>query len=363
MTKRVSAALLAVLLLIPLGIVPAAASPASPVVLATLVRTQENAAPDYAWAFHGDGVELTAVNQNAPVQIGYMGTARTPIVINNGAVNNNPADGNGWRSVGPMDVDSGITVDTATAFQLRFSTLGHDDIHFSATQKSTGSGPEFFALAYSFSATGPFTAIADSQVAVARLSNDTYSALVPSFTNFPLPASVDNQPVVYLRVYMVNSTLTNRANGNTSINNIRITSGEDNNNGSQPIPPHEWGLPALHIDAPNHPFEMERLQWHNGAMSLRGSDVDFENIPISIRGRGNTTWQNVPEKRPLRLRFHTPRHMPGSAFAHNDWIIINNGPDNTQLRTHMAMDFNRRMNTNMHYVSIAQPVHVYVNGE
>ncbi|MCL2447281.1 MAG: CotH kinase family protein, partial [Oscillospiraceae bacterium] len=40
-----------------------------------------------------------------------------------------------------------------------------------------------------------------------------------------------------------------------------------------------------------------------------------------------------------------------------------NGPDNTQLRTHMAMDFNRRMNTNMHYVSIAQPVHVYVNGE
>jgi hypothetical protein len=160
---------------------------------------------------------LTAWSGDAQVVIG--GTGRTPVVINNGSIVG------GWRSVGPADVDAGITVDTATAFQIQFKTTGYTGIQFSATQKSTGSGPESFALAYSIgNPEGPFTPIADSKRDVSRdPATNAYSDLRPSYTNFALPAALNNQNEVYLRVYMVDSALANRQNGNTSINDIFIT--------------------------------------------------------------------------------------------------------------------------------------------
>ena len=179
-----------------------------------------------------DVSSLTAWNNNERIVIG--GTGRTPIVINNGAVNNNPTGGNGWRSVGAAAIDAGITVDTATAFQIEFSTLGYDDIRLTCRQKSTGSGPEYFALAYSLTGpTGPFIPIAGTKTASMQAppayTTNTYADLDHpagvTFLNFPLPSEVANQERVFLRVYMVDSTLANRANGNTSINDIHISSG------------------------------------------------------------------------------------------------------------------------------------------
>ena len=170
---------------------------------------------------YADVSNLTAWNNNEQIVIG--GTGRTPIVINNAAVNNNTSGGNGWRSVGLADIDAGITVDTASAFQIKFETTGYENIRFSASQKSTGSGPESFALAYSIgSPAGPYTMIEDSKHDNVRLSNDTYSALAPSYVEFELPAELANRSEVYLRVYMVDSALSNRSNGNTSINDIMI---------------------------------------------------------------------------------------------------------------------------------------------
>jgi hypothetical protein len=63
------------------------------------------------------------------------------------------------------------------------------------------------------------------------MSNDTYSALMPSYAHFVLPSEMDNQSEVYLRV--VFNGLTNLGqNGNTSINNIVIVGdGKGNSDG------------------------------------------------------------------------------------------------------------------------------------
>ncbi|MCL2151438.1 MAG: CotH kinase family protein [Oscillospiraceae bacterium] len=197
------------------------------ILLMSLTRTAATVAEDGNQFKADSGVfadksNLTAWNNNQQIEIG--GTGRTPIVINNNAVNNNPTGGNGWRSVGPMAVDSGITADTATAFQIKFSTIGYENIRFSASQKSTGSGPESFSLAYSLSGpTGPFTVIPGSKIdAPKEAANNEYADLRPSYTEFVLPSGLADQNEVYLRVYMVDCAFENRANGNTSINDLVI---------------------------------------------------------------------------------------------------------------------------------------------
>jgi hypothetical protein len=183
---------------------------------------------------------LTAWNSNAQVAIGALNqNVRTPIVINNNAVT--ASGGLGWRSVGPAPADAGVTVDTATAFQIQFKTAGYDDIRFSCRQKSTGTGPQQFELAYSLDGpTGPFIPIENTRrwnlqgnqlgeglgpITTTNTYADFDAVETQTFTNFPLPADVADQDVVYLRLYLVDSTLADRTNGNTSINDIIISSG------------------------------------------------------------------------------------------------------------------------------------------
>lgn len=241
--KRTLSILLALALSITMfGIGAVATEPVeADVVLMALTRTASNAAFDQNRTFNADsGVfaassNLTAWNNNTQIMIGYDGTERTPIVINNAAVTGNTTDGNGWRSVSSAAIDAGITVNTATAFQIRFETTGYENIRFSARQRSTGSGPQQFALAYSLNGpTGPFTPIANSTTgnvqSPSAFRDNAYTdfdfAAANTFTNFVLPATVADQAAVYLRVYLVNSTLEDRANGNTSINDIVVIGDE-----------------------------------------------------------------------------------------------------------------------------------------
>ncbi|MCL1845343.1 MAG: cellulase family glycosylhydrolase [Defluviitaleaceae bacterium] len=160
----------------------------------------------------------------------------------------------GWRSHDPGasagHVDLGVAMENASAWQIRFSTEGFENIRFNAQQKSTGGGPNRFALAYRIGSTGSWQIIPDSDVMPLRMSNN-YShvftgypgpgvvspeqvAQSHTFVDFQLPATVADQPVVYLRVFgyrfgIINTDVGNppdavshRTNGNTSINNIRI---------------------------------------------------------------------------------------------------------------------------------------------
>ena len=135
--------------------------------------------------------------------------------------------GRGWRGVGTGSLDSGVTIETASAWQVRFSTEGFNNIRFSAQQRSTSSGPDAFALAYRIGSDGEWMHITGSERSIFRGGNgnitDYENPASHSFTDFLLPAAVNDQPVVYLRVYARDLTIDRRLNGNTSINNIMIT--------------------------------------------------------------------------------------------------------------------------------------------
>ncbi|OXS53804.1 hypothetical protein B1A99_28285 [Cohnella sp. CIP 111063] len=178
-----------------------------------------------------DNFKLTAWSENQQVLIGYAGSNRTPVVLNNGSLSSN-----GWQSANSATVDADATVANASAFQIQFKTAGYENIKFSSSQKSTGSGPDYFALAYSIgNPTGPFTPIAGSKINTPKeAATDAYSDLRPAYTDFSLPAELNDKDVVYLRVYLVDSAISGTKNGNTSINDIVIT-GDAIGSGGTPI--------------------------------------------------------------------------------------------------------------------------------
>jgi len=128
-------------------------------------------------------------------------------------------------------------------------------------------------------------------------------------------------------------------------------------------PPGYVGFPSLHLVSELNPFEVDRHYWHDGAAALWGAeDGNFENVDVRIRGRGNSTWVRGAEKRPLRIRFSTPRHMFGSDYAHRDWLLIANLFDPSLVRNHSAK-YLASLLDNQDFAPMTQFVHLYVNGE
>ena len=122
-------------------------------------------------------------------------------------------------------------------------------------------------------------------------------------------------------------------------------------------------FPSLHITSDLHPFRQAREYWHGGTLTLTSDNPEwnFSNVDVRLRGRGNSTWWGAPEKRPLRIRFETPRGMFGSE-VHRDWILLANAFDPSLLRTHLTFYFASLLGDTMVYVPSTQFVHLYING-
>jgi uncharacterized repeat protein (TIGR02543 family) len=199
------------------------------VVLARMVQTAANATAvnnttpatshftGTAGGIFVNNFRLTAWDNNTQVLIGFAGTNRTPVVFNNGSW----APGSTrWN---PASV---VGIANAPSFQMELpNTTGYQELTLTARQKSTGSGPDAFFLAYRIGNTGNWERIAGSERTVLRTGNDTYAALndpaAETYVNFALPSALNNQTQpVFLRV--VFDGLGNLTAGNTSINDIEI---------------------------------------------------------------------------------------------------------------------------------------------
>jgi len=124
-------------------------------------------------------------------------------------------------------------------------------------------------------------------------------------------------------------------------------------------------FPSLHINIPLHPFEQERGDWQRGgllAMEGTSPELAFYDVPVRIRGRGNTTWNYGPDKRPLRIRFEEAQTILDSPYAHRDWVLLANHFDRSLLRNHGAKYLSRLL-TGMHWNAFGRFVHLYINGE
>jgi hypothetical protein len=129
------------------------------------------------------------------------------------------------------------------------------------------------------------------------------------------------------------------------------------------MPENIFDFPSLHIYSDYDPFAVERGFWHSGRLSVSGTSAPFilDDIAVDIRGRGNSTWHFGEEKRPLRLRFNTPRAILDSTHAARDWVLIANLFDFSLVRTHLAF-YLAGLLDGMHWSPFSRLVHVYING-
>jgi len=124
-----------------------------------------------------------------------------------------------------------------------------------------------------------------------------------------------------------------------------------------------YTFPILHLTADNHPFDMERTEWHGGTLTLSNTTRNrrFYDAAVQIRGRGNATWWRGFDKKPLRIRFEQPRHLLGAAYAHSDWILLANHFDASLMRNRTAFYLSNLL-SGLDFQHTSHFVHVYING-
>ncbi|WP_147238729.1 CotH kinase family protein [Mucilaginibacter hurinus] len=82
------------------------------------------------------------------------------------------------------------------------------------------------------------------------------------------------------------------------------------------------------------------------------------NIPLQIKGRGNSTW-GMPKK-PYRLKFDSKAAVLGMPSAKN-WVLLANYSDKTLLRTSLAFNLGGKLGAN--FTPQGRHVELVMNGE
>ena len=121
-------------------------------------------------------------------------------------------------------------------------------------------------------------------------------------------------------------------------------------------------FPSIHITF--NAASIHRDNWANTTFTVTGAPdgQNFENITGRIRGRGNSTWRLMGEKRPFRIRFDTAQTMLGSDYVARDWSFIANAMDYSLMRNFAVYSFAASLG-NFDFNPTSKFIHVYMNGD
>ena len=257
---------------------------------------------------------LTGRSNNQHVPLG-SNNAGTPVNFPRQSI----VGGIGWRAASIFDYTY------AEAFQFQIRTTGHDNIRFTASIKSTGSGPDFFELAWSTSSTGPFTVIPGSRTtnrqAPLSFRTDTYADFNWSnsnaWNNFVLPPEVNDRNEVYIRaVFNGSTTLGN--NGNAAINRVSFIGDEIGSDyGDYTYKMYYYLMPGsgatdvtFSYDWTNcHHIRGSSGAWQKGDI---GDNITYQtfNYPIGMVPIGTSNRTDVT------VSFNTPNYTGGLLHTH-----------------------------------------------
>ncbi|MCL2225707.1 MAG: InlB B-repeat-containing protein [Defluviitaleaceae bacterium] len=142
-------------------------------------------------------------------------------------------------------------IDTAAGWVITLSTIGWENINFSARQASSTNGPGGFGLAYRAGTSGEWSNISDRtwQLVSTRTNYPRDTIAGVTFQNVPLPNLIANQPTVQIKLYITGEVRLGGDylaawEGNTSINNI-VFRGE-RTNAPPPVRLVSLDAPQLH---------------------------------------------------------------------------------------------------------------------
>ena len=103
-------------------------------------------------------------------------------------------------------------------------------------------------------------------------------------------------------------------------------------------------LPTLYIDLNEgkQAYEITKEQQLPATFSMVGEDIEsLTDLPITIKGRGNSTW-NLPKK-PYQIKFESKTDLLGMGAA-KKWILLANYWDKTHLRNAITYHLANQMN-------------------
>ena len=124
-------------------------------------------------------------------------------------------------------------------------------------------------------------------------------------------------------------------------------------------------FPTIHIQTFGNvePF-YERNLWIDSVFILEDFASLTNAIPITgrIRGRGTSTWNMLPDKRPLRLRFEMAQTFFGEESEAYDWILLADHGDRSLLRNYSALHLSSQLD-GLDWTPSARSIHLYINDE
>ena len=121
------------------------------------------------------------------------------------------------------------------------------------------------------------------------------------------------------------------------------------------------GLPVLYVNTPKGVKIEDKEKWiKKTTLTLRdakNSKWNFEDDTTSIRGRGNSTWEQP--KKPYALKLDNKTEIMGMP-KHKRWVLIANYLDNSFLKNHMAFYLSEKFE--MDYTVRGEFVNLVLNG-
>ena len=121
------------------------------------------------------------------------------------------------------------------------------------------------------------------------------------------------------------------------------------------------GLPVMSINTPNAQGVWSKEEWVEGSvMTLDGMGLfdDLDDVTLSIRGRGNSTWGY--EKKPYNLKLDKKQEIMGMP-KHKRWCLLANYMDRTLLRNRVA--YHLAEYTSLAWTPRCEFVELFLNGE
>ncbi|MEE1211702.1 MAG: CotH kinase family protein [Treponema sp.] len=122
----------------------------------------------------------------------------------------------------------------------------------------------------------------------------------------------------------------------------------------------ETGLPVISIQTAENAKILSKKNWVSAEMQIynaKNSEWDFDGLDISIRGRGNTTWEL--SKRPYAIKLSSQKNILGMP-EHNRWVLIANYWDNSFIKNAIAFYISRQIG--MDYTIRGEYVNFVLNG-
>ncbi len=121
-----------------------------------------------------------------------------------------------------------------------------------------------------------------------------------------------------------------------------------------------YEIPVVYIETENGSAITSKSQYVNATFSMKDKNGknEVKEIPMRIRGRGNSTWKW--DKKPYKIHFNEPTSLFGLAKG-EEWALISNYADKSLMRNHLAQAMAEELSFS--YCPSHEYVDVFLNGE